>query len=1164
MKKRLLWFLMLLPSALWAQNGAVTGYCVLGATSAQVSGLSSTNTLQGVIPGCTISVYYTGTSTIVPSNLIYSNATGTVLGNPFTANTTTGQWLFYAAQTSNYDVVLSGGTGTQTYPSPVTLTGLSAGGSGGSGGGVTAVTASLPLQSSGGSAPNITLEAGGVSNSYLQNDYVIVNGTTCTLGSTGCTPSPTTINGAPIPASMDVVATNSSSQLVAASAYNIGHPIECIATTGTANVYGCSTTVPFTLAGNVSLYFNVDVTNTGISTLAVNGGTAYPMVLELAGSFQSFAGGELGAGQWILVHFDGSRFQTGDMVGTTVTSPPGSGCAFANFFLLSTNSTAKLGGCAPMDAGATTSGAIEYGSPSTTSYYNHNFYGGPTHSGTAAFGGGVTVYAGLGVGGDATVGGEVVGGTGFQTSHSYAGFNLNGGSGPATSSACVMPSGDFVAQGYVWGTGPASTAQAIYMAFGCTPGLNGAMAFNIGETYTGTPLNFSINNTSAGEFIVQSVATSPSTSPICPNGTGGAFTTSGCTGGGGGGISGNTSGYYVLANSATTSTSSGSLADNGSVVSTTEAFTAPTINNVIYLGNTGSDIGAQINAAVTALASTCLINTDTCGTIVIKPGSYTMSTTATVSGNINIIGSGAQATVITCTVNADCIYLAPPFWTGSGIVNNAGARVSSFTIFGNGGSSQNGIHSLGINGWQIYDLTIDKFSGASASCMFMADDSTHFSEENNIWELRLGVYSATTGCTKAMKFSASSATYDSFGYNNILIHCSPQAGQYCVSLEGYSYLYNGNMTLHVDIVNAGIIFHAQDNALTGQGTYPNTSAMNINIETEQNIGTGGVIFDITSAANRIYLQGALLNLSTTTSFGTPISGSTLVFPPYYSSMNTLPSMYSQNLAAGSVDSFTLFGLCPNLSAGGGGSCQMDVGTVGTTDNSLAVKFNNIGGTGATTNTGSIGLTGDTAGITIGHLGAVTYPGTVQYTLVPTATSFLTNYTQTPYAGTGSTSQCMALFFAAGIAAPTTWNTGGCYMGWNIKSTFTGNVMDVHFNGGASIWNVNYLGNNQASLYSSVANCSSSAAPAACSAAPDGSVVVAAAATTVTVNTTAVTANSQILLQFDSSLGTKLGVTCNTTYAVPYVTARTAATSFVITVGIAPITNPACYSYSIIN
>lgn len=102
-------------------------------------------------------------------------------------------------------------------------------------------------------------------------------------------------------------------------------------------------------------------------------------------------------------------------------------------------------------------------------------------------------------------------------------------------------------------------------------------------------------------------------------------------------------------------------------------------------------------------------------------------------------------------------------------------------------------------------------------------------------------------------------------------------------------------------------------------------------------------------------------------------------------------------------------------------------------------------------------------------------------------------------------------------------------------------------------------------YLTATNCSSSAAPAVCATASAGSVVIAAAGTTVTVNTTRVSANSQILIQEDSGLGTKLGVTCNTTYARNYyVTARTAATSFTVTSSAAPVTNPACLSYFIVN
>lgn len=104
---------------------------------------------------------------------------------------------------------------------------------------------------------------------------------------------------------------------------------------------------------------------------------------------------------------------------------------------------------------------------------------------------------------------------------------------------------------------------------------------------------------------------------------------------------------------------------------------------------------------------------------------------------------------------------------------------------------------------------------------------------------------------------------------------------------------------------------------------------------------------------------------------------------------------------------------------------------------------------------------------------------------------------------------------------------------------------------------------QSNSYTTATNCSSSASPAVCGSAAAGSFVLAAAATTVTVNTTAVTSNSQIIVINDDSLGTKLSVTCNTALDQVFVSARVAATSFTIT-GTAPVTNPNCYSYLIIN
>jgi hypothetical protein len=104
----------------------------------------------------------------------------------------------------------------------------------------------------------------------------------------------------------------------------------------------------------------------------------------------------------------------------------------------------------------------------------------------------------------------------------------------------------------------------------------------------------------------------------------------------------------------------------------------------------------------------------------------------------------------------------------------------------------------------------------------------------------------------------------------------------------------------------------------------------------------------------------------------------------------------------------------------------------------------------------------------------------------------------------------------------------------------------------------------------VGNCSSSASPAVCASANAGTVAVPTGTVSValTVNTTAVTANSQIFLMSDDSLGTKLGVTCNSTLATLVgglaITARTAGTSFTMTYNGTIATNPLCVSYQIIN
>ena len=133
------------------QNLPVSGWCEQGGQNVTVSGsLQSTSQVQSSYPGCSVTVYQTGT---LNKAVIY-NSSGSPITNPFNASVSTGQWTFYVS-TGVYDVYLSGGS-NGGIPTPYT-TSINVGGAG-SGSGVNSVTASTPLTSSGGSNPNVTIE----------------------------------------------------------------------------------------------------------------------------------------------------------------------------------------------------------------------------------------------------------------------------------------------------------------------------------------------------------------------------------------------------------------------------------------------------------------------------------------------------------------------------------------------------------------------------------------------------------------------------------------------------------------------------------------------------------------------------------------------------------------------------------------------------------------------------------------------------------------------------------------------------------------------------------------------------------------------------------------------------------------------------------------------
>ena len=184
-------------------------------------------------------------------------------------------------------------------------------------------------------------------------------------------------------------------------------------------------------------------------------------------------------------------------------------------------------------------------------------------------------------------------------------------------------------------------------------------------------------------------------------------------------------------------------------------------------------------------------------------------------------------------------------------------------------------------------------------------------------------------------------------------------------------------------------------------------------------------------------------------------------------------------------------------------------------------------------------------------------------------------------GNASSVQIAAGRLASGLAASITMGTfGSDFMAFAYGSNATrlqatldsANVSDFSPYPGQTV----ALGQSSkpfSATYSSAyftgsGSCSSGASPAACGSYSAGAIAVPTGTNpTLVVNTTAVTANSQILLTPDQSVAAKLSVTCNSTISTltpAIVTARTTGTSFTVEIGATVATNPVCLNYLIIN
>jgi hypothetical protein len=150
----------------------------------------------------------------------------------------------------------------------------------------------------------------------------------------------TQVNGGSVPSLANVLATNSSSQPVAATAYNLSVPRTC-STTNSGNAYTCTTSPSFTPAAGDVISVDFNAANTGSATLAVNGGPADTIYKN--GGALTLASGDLQLNHWVSAILDSNNdWQLEGQLGNVNATQINGGSAPASAMALSTNSSSQL------------------------------------------------------------------------------------------------------------------------------------------------------------------------------------------------------------------------------------------------------------------------------------------------------------------------------------------------------------------------------------------------------------------------------------------------------------------------------------------------------------------------------------------------------------------------------------------------------------------------------------------------------------------------------------------------------------------------------------------------------------------------------------------------------------------------------------------------------
>jgi len=241
------------------------------------------------------------------------------------------------------------------------------------------------------------------------------------------------------------------------------------------------------------------------------------------------------------------------------------------------------------------------------------------------------------------------------------------------------------------------------------------------------------------------------------------------------------------------------------------------------LAFTGTDIGAQVNAAEATLPGTLgssfnfsiathpgTTGTGKQGTVRIPNGSggaapitYTFNTTIVLDQNVTL--DCDPGVVLSYTGATDAVLQNNPGnngqWTASGGVTNCTILKAST----NSNTGVNGIHAGNTNGLTYTKDYIGGFKAIGDSGMLI-ENTVYFTEHSRIDIAAEQNYHAIT-------FKRGSGANPSFGYNWVrLLHCGPVYGGYgdCINVIGGGSLYGSYVEIHANTIGLGQALFALD------------------------------------------------------------------------------------------------------------------------------------------------------------------------------------------------------------------------------------------------------------------------------------------------------------------------------------------------------------------